>query len=138
VEKQAYAEQSRDYAAEQYVRPARRRGGSLVQITAGDIHKALGFSNRVPAVCRALKSKKFLEENQLVLEKVGGPPSGQSTTVAFTYRLKDSRQRSNKTVGDDSFSKLRGIGKDNFRNLGGGEAFIRKEREHFYHIGDGQ
>jgi hypothetical protein len=138
VEKQAYAEQSRDYAAEQYVRPARRRGDSLVQITAGDIHKALGFRNRVPAVCQALKSKKFLEENQLVLEKVEGPPSGQSTTVAFTYRLKDSGQSSNKTAADDSFSKLRGIAKDIFRNLGGGEAFIRKEREHFYDSGENQ
>src|ERR1700722_16593342 len=92
MEKQAYTEKSREYASQEYVEPARRRGDSTVQITAGDIHKALGFRNRVPTVCQALQSKKFLEENQLVLEKIEGPPSGQSTTVAFTYRLKDGGQ----------------------------------------------
>jgi hypothetical protein len=124
-------------AFRQYVKPARRRGDSIVQITAGDIHKALGFRNRVSVVCQTLRSKKFLEE-KLVLEKVEGARSSQSTTVSFTYRLEDSGQHGDKTVGDDSFSKLRGIARDVFRNLGGGEAFIGKEREHFYHSGHDQ
>jgi hypothetical protein len=34
------------------------------------------------------------------------------------------------------FQKLRGVAKEVFRSLGGGEAFLRKEREEFRGPGD--
>ena len=47
----------------------------------------LGLTNRVPVVCQALKSKRFLRENHLVVKDVSGPPSGLSTTVKFTFEI---------------------------------------------------
>ncbi len=119
----------RQYARDTYLRPARRRGEKRISIHVGTVHKVLALNNRVPLVCAALKSKKFLEENALSLISKTGPPSGQSTTVTFTYEILDSR-------GEDSgptepLLKLRGIAKDLFRELGGGEAFIREERNNF-------
>lgn len=124
------ADQIRDYARLQYVEPARRRHESTVKIVAGDVKKALHMDGRVPAVCAALKGPRFLKENRLVLEKWDGPPSGQSTTVTFTYRLSDEQPQSAGT--EDPLMRLWGIGKEVFRSLGGAEAFIRRERERFY------
>jgi hypothetical protein len=91
------------------------------------VHKALSLTNRVPLVCAALTSKKFLVENNLRLISKTGPPSGQSTTVTLTYEILGTSQ----AVPADPFLGLRGIAKDVFKALGGGEAFIRKEREEF-------
>ena len=95
----------------------------------GTVHKVLALNNRVPLVCAALKSKKFLEENALSLISKTGPPSGQSTTVTFTYEILDSRGED--SGPSDPLLKLRGVAKDLFRELGGGEAFIREERDNF-------
>ena len=132
------AERIREHARAEYIEPARRRRDSIVRIVAGDVHKALGLNGRVPAVCQALKSHKFLDENHLVLEKWDGPPSGMSTTVTFTYRL--TSERSPDTDPGESpllgLLRLQGIGKEVFQSLGGGEAFIRRERERFYKADD--
>lgn len=110
--------------------PARLRGLTTVRIVAGEIHKGLGLRNQVPNVCQVLRSQKFLNENRLVLEKFEGPPSGLGTTATFTYRLaaEDAPQPENELL----FLRLRGIAKDTFASLGGGEKFIHGEREHFY------
>ena len=126
----SYADQVRDLARRQYVEPARHRHASTIRIVVGDVQRAAKLTNRVSLVCQALKSHKFLDENRLVLEKSEGPPSGMSTTVAYTYRLLDEGER---IMGpsDSPFLRLRGIAKEIFESLGGGEAFIRKEREQF-------
>src|ERR1700736_2272478 len=111
------ADQIREYARLKYVEPARRRHDSTLKIVAGDVYRALHMDGRVPAVCSALKGPKFLKENRLILEKWDGPPSGQSTTVTFTYRLADES-----TSGESKESPLLslwGIGKDVFQSLGG-------------------
>jgi hypothetical protein len=89
------------------------------------------LGNRVSVVCHALKSLKFLDENHLVLEQWVGPPSGKSTTVAFTYRLLRVTDQTPSQEGESPFLRLRGIAKEVFQALGGGEAFIPKEREQF-------
>jgi hypothetical protein len=120
----------RDYARREYIEPARRRGEDVVRIQAGDIHRALGLNNRVPLVCSALASRAFLRENGLQLQRREGPPSGISTTVVFTYRLeRNAEDRTSPRVS--AFHALRGAGKVVFESLGGGEAFIRAEREEF-------
>jgi hypothetical protein len=59
-----------------------------------------------------------------------------STTVTFTYRLLDKAGKTSRQAAEWPFLRLRGIGKDVFQSLGGGEAFIRKEREQFYGPGE--
>jgi hypothetical protein len=126
------AERVRQYSSRHYVAPARKRGEATVRIVAGDVHKAVHLSNRVPVVCQALKSRKFMDENGLELEKVEGPPSGLSTKATFTYRIKASGTGGRAETPEWPFLQLRGIAKDVFRSLGGGEKFIRSEREQFY------
>ena len=118
----------REHASEEYLAAAHRRGDKTVSINVGTVHRALALNNRVPLVCAALGSKKFLTENHLRLISKTGPPSGQSTTVTFTYELEDSEKPAG---GIDAFLALRGIGKEVFASLGGGEAFIRRERAEF-------
>jgi hypothetical protein len=124
----------RKYARDRIIEPARKRGETAVRVVAGDVLKALHLPNSLSKqVCDALKTKEFLRENRLALEKKEGPPSMASTRVTYTFRLlvpsgADARSK-------DPLLSLWGIGKDVFRSLGGGEAFIRREREHFYDTG---
>ena len=128
----SYADRVREHARKHYVEAAKARHESGVRIVAGDVQKAVHLSNRVPLVCQALKSDKFLNENGLILDKWEGPPSGISTTVAFTYSFKKSGAPDAGRTQEWPFLRLRGIAKDVFGALGGGDAFIRKEREEFY------
>jgi len=120
----------REYAHETYVSPARRRQDKTFSINVGQVHKAVALHNRVPLVCQALESEKFLGANSLRLLSKTGPPSGQSTTVTYTYEFIDREETDSPPV--DPWLKVRGIAKDLFAALGGGEAFIREERANFY------
>src|SRR5882757_3709421 len=79
----------RQHARDAYLRPARQKGERTFVVNVGSVHKALALHNRVPLVCAALKSRKFLEENGVRLVSQTGPPSGQSTTVTLTYEILD-------------------------------------------------
>jgi hypothetical protein len=123
----------REHVRRMYIEPARRQGQSVVKVVAGDVQKAVHLSGRTPLVCQALGSNKILQENHMILEKREGPPSGLSTTVTFTYRLQPHKgEAPAKSQPYPTFVTLRGIGKEIFASLGGGEQFIRKERESFY------
>jgi hypothetical protein len=122
----------REYAVETYVSPARRRRERTVSVNVGTVHKALQLGNRVPLVCSALESQKFLNENGLRLISKVGPPSGQSTTVTYTYELIDKEQDNDQLNRQDAWNRLRGALKDVFAELGGGENYLRNERANFY------
>ena len=124
----------RMYVRDHYVRPAKREQRSTFRVLVGDVHHALKFSNRVPLVCNALSSRKFLEENSVRLIARTGPPSGQSTTVEFTYEFLEASRNGEPL---DELRALRGAGKKAFQELGGGENFLREERKNFYR-GEGQ
>ena|SRR5581483_4552252 len=127
------ANEIRRYAVEHYIKPARRRGQGEVRIVAKEILNGLKYpSTRAPAVCSALKARKFLTENQLTLHKSEGPPKMQSPTVAYTFRLLETAATNRKSEIEAAFLKVRGIAREAFRRLGGGEAFIKRQREHFY------
>lgn len=134
MERGIYSQRVREHARLEYIEPARRRGDSTVRIVAGEVQKAVRLSNRISLVCQALKSHKFLDENHLALEKWDGPPSGMSTTVTFTYRL-TGQQPVTAEPHESPLLRLQGIAKEVFQSLGGGEAFIRSEREQFYEPG---
>jgi hypothetical protein len=133
----------KEFVRLEYVEPALRRGDSKLEVVAGNVHKSLGLNNRVPIVCQALKSRAFLEANHLEIERIEGPPSGQGTRVKLTYRLMDRPSQSVRPSESEleespllGLLRLEGIGKEVFQSLGGGEAFIRRERERFYKSDD--
>ena len=131
------AERIRQYAWQNYIQPAIQRGERKVQIRAGDVHKAMKLHRQHPNVCQALGSRIFLKGNNLILETTDGPQSGQSPTMVFTYQLPQgtSPQQRNDPPGTGSnllkLLELKGIGKELFASLGGGENFIRAERKAF-------
>lgn len=126
---QKLAETIRRHVEQEYVRPARNRGDRGFTVVAGDVHRALRLSNRIPPVCSALQTKRLLQDNHLRIVQRSGPPSGQSTTVAITYEFADSEE----TTGSapdlaESLLRFRGALRDVFQALGGGEKFLREER----------
>lgn len=80
------ADKIRWYAIENYVDPARQARRPEVTVRAGEIHKEMGLSGRLPAVCGALGTIKFLEYANLELLDRTGPNQGASST--FRYRIK--------------------------------------------------
>jgi len=124
-----------------YINPAKQRGETSIRIKAGDIHRDLGWANRVPSVCTTLDSQKFQRETGLKLLSKQGPPSGYSTTVLYTYRLPNSEITSPQSeLRGSKLDALYGILSDVYRELGGAENFIRSEREklHFRKEEDGE
>jgi hypothetical protein len=79
------SDEVRQYAKEQYIDQARNKGKDSVSIRAGNIHKELGFSQRLPLVCGALRSNKFQQLCDIELIKTEGP--NNSTTTTFTYKI---------------------------------------------------
>lgn len=124
----------RRHAYDKYIATALRRKEKTLSINVGEVHRALALNNRVPLVCAALGSKKFLNEHGLRILSKTGPPSGQSTTVTFTYEIVGSE--SQKHSADEAWQSLRGLAKDIYASFGGGDAYLRQERANFY--GPGQ
>ena len=124
------ADKIRHHARDRYVIPARRRNEMRFLICAGNVVNELHMSGKTPNVCQALKGPKFLAANNLLLVDVSGPKSGLSTTVVYTYEFIDGMQSS--TQQERPWTRLRGALKDVFASLGGGEAYLRAERENFY------
>jgi hypothetical protein len=121
----------RSYVSKEYVEPARRKGERRIKVVAGDVHRALKLKNRVPNVCQVLDSRKFCEENRLEIEEKFGPPSGMGTRMVYVYRLVDDGQPSRPDAPQASFDQLHGLLKEALHSLGGGEAFLRRERSRF-------
>ena len=120
----------RRHAYQKYVVEAQRRKEKLISINVGDVHREMGLSNRVPLVCAALGSKKFLAEHGLRIVSKTGPPSGQSTTVTFLYEMVNAMPQ--KRAADEMWESLRGIGEDVYASYGGGEEYLRQQRASFY------
>lgn len=123
----------REYAKETFISPARRRREKTVTINVGQVQKGVGLQNRVSLVCQALKSEKFLRAHGLKLISKTGPPSGQSTTVTYTYEFLDPQSPN---AVPDAWERLRGALKDVYAEFGGGEAYLRAERKSFGDILD--
>jgi hypothetical protein len=122
-------DQTKEHVIATYVKPARLKGANVVQVRVGTVQKELGWTNRTPSVFSTLKSKELIE-------KRGGPLSGgPSTTVQFVYRILDGStaekpsSRESRTIPNGAgLEKLYGILADEFKELGGGEAFLKAER----------
>ncbi len=124
------SENTKRHVIAKYVNPARFRGEKRVEVRVGNVVKDLGLSNRTPSVFSTLSSRSFLQEAGLeLIEKRGGPASGgPSTTVQFVYHVLGAKEATEANSGKDLMS-LYGVGADEFRQLGGGEEYLRRERE---------
>ena len=81
-----FADRVRKYVLDKYVIPAQKESHDTVSVRAGDVHNALGFKNRLPLVCSALRSGKFLLMANSSIEETEGPDN--STTTRLLFRLK--------------------------------------------------
>jgi hypothetical protein len=89
-----HADRVREFAIDTYIEPARAEGLRAVGVRAGDIDKALGYRyRRLPLICAALRSQKFLTQAHVKLVQESGPPGGASTTTTFHYELLPSAKR---------------------------------------------
>ena len=138
------SDQIRAFAKAKYVNPVVHQGQSIFSIRVRDVDndlKATGFPPRhTPQICNALTGRKFLRENGIQIEKVEGPPSGQSPTVVVHYRVVGSAQlppigpesKQEESQREDPSARalrlterLRGLLKEELAEYGGGEAFLR-------------
>jgi hypothetical protein len=126
------ADSIRRYGKEKYVTPARQRREKRFSIKTGDVLRDMKLNGRAPAICSALKTQEFLDQNALRLVSKTGPPSGQSTTVTYTYEFVDKEQDNDQLNRQEAWNQLRGALKDVFAELGGGENYLRNERANFY------
>lgn len=125
------ADRIRSHGREKYVVPARHRREKRFSIKAGDVLREMELNGRAPAICSALKTREFLEENALRLVSRTGPRSGQSTTVTYTYEFVDEGNSGKAVDRRQAWNRLRGAMKDIFAEYGGGEAYLRAERASF-------
>ncbi len=131
----APTEMTKKHVIASYVAPARQRKERILQVRVGDVLKELGWTNRTPSVFSTLSSQSFQREAGLeLIEKRGGPASGgPSTTVQFVYRILDPVERSGTpshvVPNGAGLLDLVGIFKDAYAPFGGGEEYLRKERE---------
>jgi hypothetical protein len=129
------SDQVRAYVQRNYIAPARKAGQRTVIVRAREVHKALKWDlKRIPQVCAALSARKFLRNAHLELLEKSGPPSGQSTTVEFTFRLLDQEATAQKPAekpvpNGAGLEKLYGILKDAYAELGGAEAYLKSEKK---------
>ena len=110
-----------------YFEPARRRRASTVRVVAGDLARDLNLMTRVPQVCSAMQTQRFLREQGLEIIKREGPPSGQGTTVAVTYKLNGAPAQD----PDGLWQSLRGIFREQLVEAGGADAWLQRERSEF-------
>lgn len=73
----------RDFVNRHYIEPARFQRKKNVQVSASDIHKAMGLENRFPAVCSALDAGIFQEQYRVSISKRKGPLKGSTVTWLF-------------------------------------------------------
>jgi hypothetical protein len=142
------SDQVRAVALEKYIHPAILAGKTQFSVAVRDVMKDLqgkGFpAGNYPQVCTALRAGRFLKENGLEIEGIDGPPSGLSTTVVVRYRVRNLVEQPTSAmlslrVADNNhlpeelpaaraqrlMEGLRGLLKEEFKEYGGGEAFLR-------------
>ena len=79
----SHADEVREYCKVHYIDPARDRGDLAVGIRAGDVHREMNYSNRLPLVCSAIGAAVFEESLHLKRVAIDGPLSGSSTLFVF-------------------------------------------------------
>jgi 5-methylcytosine-specific restriction protein B len=77
------SDDTRRYVRQNYIEPARARGDLEVSVRAGDVHDAMGYTNRYPLVVSALGALKFRSYARVELAGIDGPLNGPNTVLTF-------------------------------------------------------
>jgi hypothetical protein len=77
------ADEIRAYVYEQIILPAKKNGIGTIRIKAGEIHKSMRLTDRMPNICSALDSEKFSKFAHVTLISRLGPPMGSSVEWVF-------------------------------------------------------
>ena len=77
------ADRIRLHVITHHIAPARNAGETRARVTSGDVHREMDLQDRVPAVCAALDTQKFLDMAGVTMEERSGPPQGATTTFVF-------------------------------------------------------
>jgi hypothetical protein len=132
-------EEVQEHVKRAYIQMAKQRGESTIRVKAGDVHRDLRWTNRVPSVCTTLSSQKFQRETGLKLVSTEDiPPSGMGTRAVFVYQLPLESVGSQQPRKQSRLQALYGTLSDVFRELGGGENFLRDEREKLHFRKEGK
>jgi len=78
------ADEIRCFVLERYVAPARAQGHSEIIIRAGDVHRDMGLTNAMPAVCNAIGGTKFEEVAGVTRRARTGPANGANVYIRFS------------------------------------------------------
>ena len=70
----------REYAHRQYIEPARTAGERQVTIRVGDVHAAMGFDRRLPAVVGSLDTDIFQNHSRVNLVRNVGRGANRELT----------------------------------------------------------
>lgn len=94
------ADRIRTFVRANCIEPARAGGERFITIRTGDVHKAMGFKNKMPAVCSALKAGKFETLAGVRLVKAEGPLQGSNLYLTFRILLQgeDEQQAAGDTA----------------------------------------
>jgi hypothetical protein len=146
MRKYGLSDQVRAVARDKYVLPALRDGKTILSIPVRSVLEELEKldfpANSTPLVCNALRSSRFLGE-ELEVTAVDGPPSKLSTPVVVHYRVRGrgAKSTAKQIIGKSMpaaameesaearakrlTGKLKGLLKEELRDYGGGEAFLK-------------
>jgi len=83
------ADRIRRFASDTYVSPVDGAPDAEIRIRAGDVHKAMRLSGRLPAVCGALDSMIFQRESAVELVRRTGPLQGAN--VEWVFRMRSAK-----------------------------------------------
>ncbi len=74
------------HVVRQHFVPAWRAGKEQITLRAGDIHRELGYQNRMPAVCSVLGSDRLQRLARVRLAERQGPQNGSNARFRFELR----------------------------------------------------
>lgn len=77
------AERILEYVMDRCFCPAKQICGTQLSLRAGDIHKELGLSNRLPSVCSVLGSQNLQRVTQALLVARYGPQQGSNAVFVY-------------------------------------------------------
>ncbi len=85
------AEQVRRFVCTEYASRARQEGRTEFSVTSGEVHRAMGLSNRMPSVCGALRSRRLEEDCRIdLVEEIRSVRVREnSATNRFVFRLRE-------------------------------------------------
>ena len=77
------ADMIREYCIQTRILPARQENKELVSIRAGDIHKEMKLTQRMPSICEALQARTFETLANVKRINLAGPKNGANCIMTF-------------------------------------------------------